>query len=92
MFILFKRLIYLIISLSIVFYALPRINFFSNNLNELIFSIAWIVFALIVIGAQLQQLLIIDEDRRRERYIYQRTTLWERERELLKAYSGKSII
>lgn len=88
----FKRLIYLIISLSIVFYALPRINFFSNNSEELIFSTAWIVFALIVIGAQLQQLLIIDEDRRRVRYIYQRSKLRERERKLLKAYTGKTIM
>lgn len=92
MFILFKRLVYLIFSLSIVFYALPRINLFSNNLNELIFSSAWIVFALIVIGAQLLQLLIIDEDRRRERYIYHRSKLLERERAILTAQAAKRIV
>lgn len=88
----FKRLVYLIISLSIVFYALPRINFFSDNLNELIFSSAWMVFALIVIGAQLLQLLIIDEDRRREQNIYQRSKLLERKRAILKAQTYKRIV
>jgi len=50
------------------------------------------MFALIVIGSQLQQLLIIDEDRRREQYISRRSRLWEREREILKAQPGKGIV
>lgn len=88
----FQKLIYLTISLSVIFYALPNLDFFSSNLYEQIFSIVWTLFAIVILGSHLQQLININEDRRRKLFRVKRYGLWRREQEILNAQSDKGII
>lgn len=80
-----KSLFYLIIVLAVVFYALPIIPISSQQLLDKIFSILWIVFALLIIGAHLNILLDLDEKKRKEIDRLERYKLWEKEQRVLKS-------
>ena len=86
---LLKSIIYLILALATVFYALPKLNFTSGDLEVKLFSIFWIIFALLIIGAQLDYLLILDEDKRRRTLRRKKYLLWKREQRVLTANSNK---
>ncbi len=80
-----KRLFYLIITLAIVFYALPIIPISSQQVLPKMFSIVWIAFALLIIGAQLNSLLDLDEKKRKDLIKLERYKTWKKEQRILKS-------
>lgn len=80
-----KSMIYLILSLATVFYALPRFQFLSNDFGLSLFSIAWVLFALIVVGAHLDHLLQIDEGKRKRLAQLKKYEMWKREQKIWKS-------
>jgi len=60
-----KSLIYFIVSLATMFYALPRIPLLGYNNGAFIFSIVWLLFGLLVVGAHLDQMIFLDEKKRK---------------------------
>jgi len=78
-----KSLIYLIFSLAILFYALPRINFFINNPAAKVFNIVWLIFALLIIGAHLDHLLGLDEEKKKHLAFLKKYHLRERDQKIL---------
>ncbi|WP_179032031.1 hypothetical protein [Paenibacillus kribbensis] len=60
-----KHGLYTLIALAMVFVALPRISL-AGGLNWVNgFGIVWVLFALLVIGANLHFLLGVDEEKRK---------------------------
>lgn len=62
----FKNLLYLSIALGMLMYAVPRLEVGSGFTLPTVFSIIWIGFALLIIGAQLHYILGVDEQTRKE--------------------------
>lgn len=60
-----KHVLYLIIALAMLLYALPHISFSQGSGWVSAFGIVWALFALMVIGAHLHFLLGVDEEKRR---------------------------
>jgi hypothetical protein len=48
---------FLVVTILLVFYALPRLPILNQHPAALIFSAAWLLFALIFIGSSVYQLL-----------------------------------
>lgn len=84
-----RGIIYLILSLAIIFYGLPRLEVFSDIQGFQVFSIAWIVFALLVVGAHLDYLLILDEEKRKRTNQLKRYKLWRKEQQILNLQSKR---
>lgn len=80
-----RSFFYLIITLASVFYALPLIPFSSNDLVARLFSIVWIIFALLLIGVHLNILIDIDFKRRIDFIKLEEYRNWEKEQKLLQS-------
>jgi len=78
-----KTIIYFIISLAILFYAIPRIPLFHADFAAQLFAFAWLFFALLVVGAHLDQLLFLDEEKRNQIAKIKAYKRWKREQEIL---------
>ncbi|TCS83592.1 hypothetical protein [Tepidibacillus fermentans] len=88
-----KSIIYFILALASLFYALPRIPLFQANSTDQMFAIAWIIFALLVVGAHLDQLLLSDEDKRKHLARIRNYQRLKKEQELLRFQSqGKRMV
>jgi len=61
---LFKSIVYFILSLALLFYGVPRIPMFDADDKGLLFSAVWLFFALLIVGAHLDQLIGLDEEKR----------------------------
>lgn len=60
--------VYFILSLTVLIYGLPRMSFYSEVPVEMTFSWAWLLFAVLVVGAHLSNILEIGkEELRRQR-------------------------
>lgn len=79
-----KTLIYFIFSLAAVFYALPRLPFLSENQTATFFSAIWLLFALLIVGAHLDHLLGLDEEKRKRLTKLKKYQLWRKEQKILK--------
>lgn len=75
----------LIIALAIVFYALPLVPFFSQNSLASLFSMVWVTFALIIIGAHLNSLIELDLKKRINLIKLEKYRLWKKEQKLLQS-------
>ncbi|GED13901.1 hypothetical protein [Aneurinibacillus migulanus] len=72
----FRNISYLIFAFVLVFYGLPRLPLLVDQTEAVLFSAVWLGFALLIIGANLYQ--IIGE--REERNVASPFTLPQRER------------
>ncbi|GAB6988469.1 hypothetical protein [Paenibacillus pini] len=61
----FKHVVYLLLALAMLLYALPRISFGPGATWTSIFGIVWAVFAFLVIGAHLHHILGVDEEKQK---------------------------
>lgn len=73
----FSNLLYLCIALGMLMYAIPRLEVGSGLTLPTVFSIVWIGFALLIIGAQLHYILGVDEDTRKELVKVKQMKRWQ---------------
>ncbi|MFD0871884.1 Uncharacterised protein [Chlamydia abortus] len=62
----FKNVIYLSLALGMLMYAVPQLEVGGGWTMATVFSIVWIGFALLIVGAQLHHILGVDEETRQE--------------------------
>jgi len=74
-----KHVIYLLIALSMLVIALPRISIAGGMDWVNIFGIVWVLFSLLIIGAHLHFILGVDEEKKRALEAVRRAKLrqWE---------------
>lgn len=84
-----KYLVYLVLAFATVFFALPRIPIFSQDLASQIFSIVWMFFALLVIGSYLDRLIDIDDQKKKTLARIEKYNLWKKEQKILEAQSKR---
>ncbi|MGD9677596.1 MAG: hypothetical protein AB7V16_04390 [Vulcanibacillus sp.] len=82
-----RSFIYLIIALACIFYALPLIPFYNQDSLVTLFSAVWVGFALIIIGAHLNNIIDIDFKRKIELIKLEKYRLWKKEQKLLQSQS-----
>ncbi|WP_339060141.1 hypothetical protein [Tepidibacillus marianensis] len=84
-----KTIIYFIISLAILFYAIPRIPLLHADSIAQVFAFTWVFFALLVVGAHLDQLLFLDEEKMKHLVKIKAYKRWEKEQEILRLQSKR---
>ncbi|MGM0880057.1 MAG: hypothetical protein ACQEXQ_03345 [Bacillota bacterium] len=85
-----RHLLYLLIALAMLIYALPRLELNAPWDWTSVFGLVWVGFALVVITAHVNALLLMDDEKRKEmeRIKRAKALLWER-RLLQKAVVSK---
>ncbi|MNP51804.1 hypothetical protein D3C76_1461520 [compost metagenome] len=78
-----KHVIYLLIALSMLVIALPRISFAGGMDWVNIFGIVWVLFSLLIVGAHLHFILGVDEEKKRALEDVRRAKLRQWEMKLL---------
>jgi len=78
-----KHVIYLLIALSMLVIALPRISFAGGMDWVNIFGIVWVLFSLLIVGAHLHFILGVDEEKKRALEAVRRAKLRQWEMKLL---------
>jgi hypothetical protein len=78
-----KHVIYLLIALSMLVIALPRISFAGGMDWVNIFGIVWVLFSLLIVGAHLHFILGVDEEKKRGLEAIRRAKLRQWEMKLL---------
>ncbi len=78
-----KHVIYLLIALSMLVIALPRISFAGGMDWVNIFGIVWVLFSLLIVGAHLHFILGVDEEKKRALEAIRRAKLRQWEMKLL---------
>ena len=87
-----KHVIYLLIALSMLVIALPRISFAGGMDWVNIFRIVWVLFSLLIVGAHLHFILGVDEEKKRALEAVRRAKLRQWEMKLLdKQERSKSV-
>ncbi len=87
-----KHVIYLLIALSMLVIALPRITFAGGLDWVNVFGIVWVLFSLLIVGAHLHFILGVDEDKKRALEAVRRAKLRQWEMKLLdKQEQRKSV-
>ncbi len=61
-----KHIIYFSLALGMLLYAVPRLELGQGVSMASIFSLVWVCFALLVIGANLHHILGVDEETKQE--------------------------
>lgn len=79
-----KRFVYLILALTVLFYAIPKLPVHSTELSANVFATVWISFALIVIASQLYRLLGVDRDEEQAYQRLMRMKRWKMEQQVLR--------
>ena len=87
-----KHVIYLLIALSMLVIALPRISFAGGMDWVNVFGIVWVLFSLLIVGAHLHFILGVDEEKKRALEAVRRAKLRQWEMKLLdKQERSKSV-
>ncbi|MFC9707618.1 hypothetical protein ACFTRD_05590 [Paenibacillus sp. NPDC056933] len=87
-----KHVIYLLIALSMLIIALPRISFAGGMDWVTVFGIVWVLFSLLIVGAHLHFILGVDEEKKRALEAVRRAKLRQWEMKLLdKQEQSKSV-
>ncbi|OPG98482.1 hypothetical protein B2I21_09025 [Chryseobacterium mucoviscidosis] len=87
-----KHVIYLLIALSMLVIALPRISFAGRMDWVNIFGIVWVLFSLLIVGAHLHFILGVDEEKKRALEAVRRAKLRQWEMKLVdKQEQSKSV-
>lgn len=74
-----KHVLYLLLALAMLLYALPRLSFQEGLTPVSAFGTAWTVFALLIIGAHLHFILGVNEEKAKQLEAVRRAKLsrWE---------------
>ncbi|GIP33693.1 hypothetical protein [Paenibacillus sp. J2TS4] len=78
----FKNVIYLSLALGMLMYAVPQLEIGGGWTLPTVFSIVWIGFALLIIGAQLHDILRVDEETRKELTAIKQMKRWKLQQRL----------
>ena len=78
-----KSIIYFIIALATTFYAIPRIPLIGNHTVEILYSVSWLAFALLILGAHVDRLLILDETKKKRLEQLKKLNRRKREQQIL---------
>ncbi|OMF35908.1 hypothetical protein BK133_09440 [Paenibacillus sp. FSL H8-0548] len=74
-----RQVLYLLIALAMLVYALPRLELDAPWSLMSVFGLVWMVFALVIIAAHVNALLMSDEKRKELARIKKaKARLWER--------------
>lgn len=84
-----RHVLYLLIALAMLVYGLPKLQFSAPWDWTSVFGMIWIGFALVVIAAHLNVLLLINEEKRRELDRIKRAKNRAWEQRLEKVISGR---
>ncbi|OXM84264.1 hypothetical protein [Paenibacillus rigui] len=80
-----KPIIYMGLTLGMLFYAVPRLDIQGDSKLATFFGIIWIAFALVIVAAHLHELLGVEEETKRQVAKVKRMKRWQLE----KAIQGK---
>lgn len=61
----FKNLLYMLLALGMLLYAIPNLSFSPGNGWVSVFGLVWVMFAFLVIGAHLHFILGVDEEKKK---------------------------
>lgn len=86
-----KGFVYLIIALTILMYAVPRLPIHSADSAASLFAAVWLCFALVVLAAQLYHLFGVDREEEESYRKVQRMKRWKMEQQLLKLSRLRSV-
>ncbi|WP_235550908.1 hypothetical protein [Paenibacillus sp. Soil787] len=75
----FKNVVYMSLALGMLFYSIPQLEFRDVGSLPMVFSIIWVVMALLVTAAHLHQILGVDEEKRKEMNRINRMKKWQLE-------------
>ncbi|MFD0692471.1 hypothetical protein ACFQZT_00035 [Paenibacillus sp. GCM10027628] len=78
----FKNVVFMSLALGMLFYSVPQLEFREGLTLPMIFSVVWIVMALLVVAAHLHHILGVDEEKRRELKRINRMKKWQLEQAL----------
>ncbi|CAH1200291.1 hypothetical protein AB4114_18615 [Paenibacillus sp. 2RAB27] len=75
----FKNVVYMSLAVGMLFYSIPQLNFREVGSLPMIFSVIWLVMALLIIAAHLHQILGVDEEKRKQQLRINRMKKWQME-------------
>ncbi|TXK84229.1 hypothetical protein [Paenibacillus sp. N3.4] len=75
----FKNVVLMSLAIGMLFYAIPQMDLRAAWTLPTIFSILWIMMALLVIAAHLHHILGVDEEKRKELNRINRMKRWQLE-------------
>jgi hypothetical protein len=75
-----KSIMYVGLALGMLFYAVPRLDIKAGLSLPTVFGVVWILFALVIIGAHLHELIGVDEQKKREITRVKRMKSWQFEK------------
>lgn len=75
-----KPIIYMGLTLGMLFYAVPRLDIQGGSPLAAIFGITWIAFALVIVAAHLHELLGVEEEAKRQISKVKRMKRWQLEK------------
>lgn len=77
-----RNLIYMGVTLGMLIYAVPQLNFSEGVTTATVFGVTWIAIALLVVAAHLHELLGVEEETRRELLKVKKMKRWQLEQML----------
>ncbi len=75
----FKNVVYMSLAVGMLFYSIPQLQFREVGSLPMIFSVIWLVMALLIIAAHLHQILGVDEEKRKQQLRINRMKKWQME-------------
>ncbi|MFH5185666.1 hypothetical protein ACHHV8_25140 [Paenibacillus sp. TAB 01] len=75
-----KPIIYMGLTLGMMFYAVPRLNILGESKLATLFGVGWIFFALVIIAAHLHELLGVEEEAKKQIAKVRRMRRWQFEK------------
>lgn len=67
-----KNVLYLVLSMGMLIYAMPRLEVGQGLTPATLFSVAWIAMALLIIAAHLRAALAVDEEGQQRPHMVER--------------------
>jgi hypothetical protein len=75
----FKNVVYMGLAIGMLFYSIPHLQFREVGSLPMVFSVIWLVMALLIIAAHLHQILGVDEEKRKQQLRINRMKKWQME-------------
>ncbi|WP_442601480.1 hypothetical protein [Paenibacillus sp. KN14-4R] len=77
-----KRVIYFCLALGMLLYAIPHLIFEASWTLNTVFNGVWLLFALLIIAANFQEMVAVDEKKKQVRNIH-KMRQWQTEQRIL---------
>lgn len=78
----FKHVIYMSVALGMLIFAVPQLQVGGGLTLPTVFSIVWICFAILIVAANLHEILGVDEETRAELVKVKRMKRWQMQQKL----------